>query len=78
MPHIVIKAIKGASPKQLQDTAEQISVVVNKTLGKPEKYISVAVEEYAFGEWESVYNECIGDKDNILVKPGYKNPVTFE
>jgi len=78
MPHVVIKAIKGASPKQLQDAAEQISVVVNKTLGKPEKYISVSVEEYSFDSWESVYNECIKDNENVLVKPGYSNPKTFE
>jgi phenylpyruvate tautomerase PptA (4-oxalocrotonate tautomerase family) len=78
MPHIVIKAIKGASPTQLQDAAEQISAVVNKTMGKPQKYISVSVEEYSFGEWEGVYNECINGKENVLVKPGYTNPQTFE
>lgn len=78
MPHVVIKAIKGASPQQLQEAAEQISVVVNKTLGKPEKYISVSVEEYSFDNWESVYNECIKDKENVLVKPGYTNPKTFQ
>jgi len=78
MPHIVIKTISGPSQKQLQDAAEQIATVVNKTMGKPEKYISVSVEEYSFGEWENVYNECIKDKDNILVKPKYSNPKTFE
>jgi len=78
MPHIVIKAISGASQTQLQEAAEQISAIVNKTMGKPEKYISVSVEEYSFGEWEAVYNECIKDKDNVLVKPGYTNPKTFE
>jgi len=78
MPHVVIKAIKGASPQQLQEAAEQISVVVNKTLGKPEKYISVSVEEYSFDNWESVYNECIRDNENVLVKPGYSNPKTFQ
>ena len=78
MPHIVIKTISGPSKKQLQDAAEQISAVVNKTMGKSEKYISVAVEEYDFNEWESVYNECIRDKNNILVKPGYSNPKTFQ
>jgi len=78
MPHIVIKAISGASQAQLQEAAEQISAIVNKTMGKPEKYISVSVEEYSFGEWEAVYNECIKDKDNILIKPGYTNPKTFE
>jgi len=78
MPHIVIKTIKGPSQAQLQQAAEQISVIVNKTMGKLEKYISVSVEEYSFGEWEGVYNECVRDKDNVLVKPGYTDPVTFQ
>jgi phenylpyruvate tautomerase PptA (4-oxalocrotonate tautomerase family) len=77
MPHIVIKTISGPTPAQLQEAAEQIAAVVNKTMGKPEKYISVSVEEYAFGEWEGVYNDCIKGKDNVLVKPGYSNPKTF-
>jgi phenylpyruvate tautomerase PptA (4-oxalocrotonate tautomerase family) len=78
MPHIVIKTISGPSKKQLQDAAEQIASIVNKTMGKPEKYISVSVEEYSFAEWEDVYNECIKGKGNVLVKPGYTNPKTFE
>ena len=78
MPHIIIKAISGSSQEQLQEAAKQAASVLSKTLGKPEKYFSVAVEEYSFGEWEKVYNECIKDKDNVLVKPGYTNPVTFE
>lgn len=78
MPHIVIKTISGPSRKQLQDAAEQIAAVVNKTMEKPDKYISVSVEEYSIGEWEGVYNECVKDNDNVLVKPGYSNPKTFE
>jgi 4-oxalocrotonate tautomerase family enzyme len=78
MPHIVIKTIKGKSKEQLKDAAEQVSAVINKTMGKPEKYISVAVEEYAFDEWKGVYNESIRDNENVLVKPGYTNPKTFE
>lgn len=78
MPHIVIKTISGPSKQQLQDAAEQIAAVVNKIMGKPSKYISVSVEEYSFDEWEGVYDECIKDKDNVLVKPGYSNPKTFE
>ena len=77
MPHIVIKTIKGPSRAQLQQAAEQISAIVNKTMGKPEKYISVSVEEHSFGEWEGVYDEFIKNKDNVLVKPGYTNPKTF-
>lgn len=78
MPHVIIKTISGPSQKQLQEAAEQISKIINKTLGKPEKYISVSVEEYGFDEWECVYNEFIKDKDNVLVKPGYSNPKTFQ
>jgi phenylpyruvate tautomerase PptA (4-oxalocrotonate tautomerase family) len=78
MPHIVIKTIKGPSLEQLQAAAEQVRAVVNKTMGKPEKYISVSVEEYTFGEWEGVYNEFVKGKDNVLVTPGYSNPKTFE
>jgi len=35
-------------------------------------------EKYSIGEWETVYNECIKDNGNVLVKPGYANPKTFE
>lgn len=78
MPHIVIKTISGPSRIQLEEAAAQIADVVNKTMGKPEKYISVSVEEYSFGEWEGVYDEFVKDKDNVLVKPGYTNPKTFQ
>ena len=78
MPHVVIKTISGPSQKQLQEAAEQISKIINKTMGKPEKYISVSVEEYGFAEWEGVFNEFIKDKNNVLVKPGYSNPKTFQ
>ncbi|MCL2020250.1 MAG: 4-oxalocrotonate tautomerase family protein [Oscillospiraceae bacterium] len=78
MPHIVIKTISGKSQEQLQQAAESAIAAVSKTLGKPEKYFSAAVEEYSFGDWEGVYNESIKDNDSVLVKPGYTNPVTFE
>lgn len=78
MPHIVIKTIKGPSQNQMKEAAGQIAAIVNKTMGKPEKYISVSFEEYSFPEWEGVYNEFIKDNDNLLVKPGYSNPKTFE
>ena len=78
MPHVVIKAISGTSQEQMQKTAEQIAEIVNTTMGKPMKYISVSVEEYSRDDWEGVYNECIKDKENMLVKPGYSNPRTFE
>ncbi len=77
MPHIVIKTIAGPSQAQLQKAAEQIAQIVNQTMGKPMKYISVSVEEYSFGEWAGVYDEFVKDKENVLVKPGYTNPKTF-
>ena len=46
-------------------------------MGKPEKYISVSVEEYDYAQWEGVYNEFVKDKDNVLVEPGYTDPVSF-
>ena len=78
MPHIVIKTISGPSKDQLQKAAEQIAAIVNQTMGKPEKYISDYVEEYDYSQWDGVYNEFVKDKDNVLVKPGYTDPKTFQ
>ena len=78
MPHIVIKALGGKPQEQLQEAAEKICAVASEVMGKDAKYFSVSVEEYSLDEWEGVYNDCIKDKDNVLVKPGYTNPKTFE
>jgi phenylpyruvate tautomerase PptA (4-oxalocrotonate tautomerase family) len=78
MPHVIIKTLSGPSKEALQKAAVQISDIVEKTLGKPKKYISVSFEEYSFDQWEGVYKDCIEGKDNILVKPGYTNPKTFQ
>ena len=77
MPHIVIKTISGPSQEQLQKAAEEIAAVVQRTMGKPEKYISVSVEEYDYSQWEEVYDTYVKDKDNVLVQPGYTDPKTF-
>ena len=71
MPHIVIKSISGPSKEEYLKAAEQIAEIINKTLGKPKEYISVAVEEYTYNEWKAVYNDCIKDKDGLLIKPKY-------
>jgi phenylpyruvate tautomerase PptA (4-oxalocrotonate tautomerase family) len=78
MPHVVIKTIEGPSQAQLKQAADQIAEIINKTLGKPKKYISVSVEEYSFDEWPAVYDENVKDKENVVVKPGYSNPRTFQ
>jgi phenylpyruvate tautomerase PptA (4-oxalocrotonate tautomerase family) len=77
MPHVVIKIIGGPSKAQIKEAAQQISEVLNKTMGKPQKYTSVSVEEYSHDEWEGVYNEFVKDKDNVVLKPGYTDPKTF-
>jgi len=78
MPHVVIKTISGPSREALQKAAEQIGDIVNKTLGKPKKYISVSFEEYSVDEWEGVYKEFIKDQNGLLIKPGYADPRTFQ
>jgi phenylpyruvate tautomerase PptA (4-oxalocrotonate tautomerase family) len=78
MLHVVIKTISCPSKEELQKAAEQIGDIVNKTLGKPKKYISVSVEEYSFDEWEGVYKDFIEGRENVLIKPGYTNPKTFQ
>lgn len=63
MPHVVIKAIKGATPEQVKQAAEQIAEIINKTMGKPKKYISVSYEEYAsFDDWKKVYDDHQGQR----------------
>lgn len=78
MPHIIIKTIEGASEEQKRTACEQAIEAVSRTFGKPKKYFSAAVEEYSFNEWERVYDECIKDNDNVVVKPSYTNPKTFQ
>ncbi len=78
MPHVVIKSIEGPSREQFQEAADEIAKIINEKLGKPKKYISVSFEEYSYPEWEGVYNEFVKGKDNVLVKPGYTDPRTFE
>jgi phenylpyruvate tautomerase PptA (4-oxalocrotonate tautomerase family) len=78
MPHIIIKAIEGASREQLKRACEEAVDVVSKTLGKPKKFFSAAVEEYTFDQWEKVYNDCIKDNDKVILPPSYTNPKTFQ
>ena len=79
MPHIVIKTLSGKPQQQLEEAAEQAIAAVGKVFGNPnKKFFSASVEEYSREEWETVYNETIKDKDNVIIKPGYSNPKTFE
>jgi phenylpyruvate tautomerase PptA (4-oxalocrotonate tautomerase family) len=78
MPHIVIKAIEGQPPEKMKEVAAKLVTAVADTLGAPTGVVSVSLEEFPRADWVGVYDEYIRDKDNVLVKPGYSNPVTFE
>ena len=77
MPHIIIKTVEGPSKEALKKAAEQISDIVEKTLGKPKEHISVSTEEYSFDEWPSVHKNFIEGRDNVIIKPGYTDPATL-
>ena len=78
MPHIIIKTIEGKSPELLAMAAKAAADAVAAVLDKPERAFSVAVEEYTFAQWPAVYDQHIRDRQDVLVKPGYSCPVTFE
>ena len=78
MPHITIKLIGNPTKEEKERVSERISKIIEDELGKPRKYISVAIEGVGFSEWENIYNNEIKDNKNITLKPQYTNPKTFE
>jgi phenylpyruvate tautomerase PptA (4-oxalocrotonate tautomerase family) len=78
MPHIVIKAFKGSTKEQMIKAGEEAVNAVSLALNKPKRFFSVSFEEYTPDEWEGVYNDYIEGKDNVVYKPAYTNPKTFE
>lgn len=78
MPHVSIKLIGNPTSDEKARVAKRIVKVLEEELGKPEKYISISLEGFSFGDWEKVYNEEIKDNKHLILKPGYKNPKTFE
>ena len=78
MPHIDVKLIGNPTDKEKNRVAERIAEVIEEELGKPKKYISVSIEGKTFADWENVYNSEIKDNANIVMKPGYTNPKTFQ
>ncbi|MCL1804194.1 MAG: tautomerase family protein [Eubacteriaceae bacterium] len=78
MPHIVIKTIGYPSKEALEEAAEEIKQILIQKLGKREKTISIALEECTYEDWPQIYEKEIKGNDNLLVKPGYTDPVTFD
>lgn len=78
MPHVSIKLIGNPTKEEKERLSEKIAKIIEDELGKPRKYISVAIEGVGFSEWENIYNTEIKDNKNITLKPKYTNPKTFE
>jgi len=75
MPYIIVKMYPGRTQAQKEAMRDAITEVIQTTLGAPEQFISIAVEEIAPELWpEQVYKPDILDKEDTLIKkPGY-NP----
>lgn len=73
MPHVIIKLYPGSSEEQKEEMVKEVSLALQKSLGKSERSISVAVEEIGPDDWpEQVYRPDIIEKvDRLYKRPGY-------
>jgi 4-oxalocrotonate tautomerase family enzyme len=72
MPHIAIKMLKGRTEEQKKKAAEAVSEALRISLGVPQAYISVSVEDYTAAEWQKVFrDEVTGKSSDLYVKPDY-------
>ncbi|MDR0696198.1 MAG: tautomerase family protein [Christensenellaceae bacterium] len=78
MPHIDVKLVGNPSDQQKKVVAEKIAKIIEDEFGKARKYISVSIEGKSFDEWSEVYYSEIKDNKNIVIKPQYTNPRTFQ
>jgi len=74
MPHIVVKLASGRSEEEKTSLAEAIVKDVMRILDRPEKVITVAIEEVDPKDWtEKVYRpEIQGKWETLYKKPGYE------
>ena len=73
MPHVTVKLWPGRTEEQKQALTRQIVKAVEETMGAPNDYITVAIEEVSSAAWpKQVYKPEIADKlDKLYKKPGY-------
>lgn len=73
MPHIVVKFYPGTSEENKVKIAEGVTKLIQEQTGKPEKYISVGIEEVAEDVWmDEVYDKEIKPNfEKLYKKPGY-------
>jgi 4-oxalocrotonate tautomerase len=72
MPHISVKMLEGRSEVQKQALAAALKETLKKTIGAPDRYVSVTIEDYSAQEWVDIFREEVTDKpDALYVKPDY-------
>lgn len=72
MPHISVKMLKGRSEEQKKKLAAALTEALEKSIGAPDAYVSVAIEDFTAEEWQKVFKAEITDKPNVIYKkPSY-------
>lgn len=73
MPHVLVKLYSGRSELQKTVLAQDISKAVAASLGNPEDFVTVGIEDVEESQWvDDVFKpEILGKDDTIYKKPGY-------
>lgn len=71
MPHIALKMLGGRTEAQKRAAAEALTKTLAETLGCPEKFISMSIEEYTPAEWQDIFREQVTENDALVVTPQY-------
>jgi 4-oxalocrotonate tautomerase len=73
MPHVIVKLYPGSTEAQKSKLTEEITRSVMSVLNKPERSVSVAIEEIPEKEWmNKVYDtEIRPNLDKLYKIPGY-------
>ena len=72
MPHIIIKMLEGRSEPVKALCVSKVAKALQEATGTPDKYISVAIEDYTVQEWQDVFKNEIEGNENVRKKPGYE------
>lgn len=72
MPHVTIKILEGRSEPVKALCVAKVAQAIREATGTPDKYISVAVEEFTPEQWQEVFHNEIENNPNIIKSPNYK------
>lgn len=73
MPHVSVKLWPGRTEEQKRALTQRIVAALKETMGAPESYITVTIEDVPSDIWpKQVYKPEILDKqEKLYKKPGY-------